>query len=66
MKDEEYSRLIQRMTEINKDDQAAVLVSLNGDDVKVSTFGEPRPLTALKGWMYKWLGGRDDLRGGVK
>lgn len=59
MKAEEYQRLICRMNEIPPEADAAVLVVVKGDDVVVTTAGEPNPLTRLKGWMYKWLGGRE-------
>lgn len=59
MKAEEYQRLICRMNEIPPEADAAVLVVVKGDDVIVTTAGETNPLTRLKGWMYKWLGGRE-------
>lgn len=59
MEQEEYQRLICRMNETMPDDDAALFISLKGDEVKISTFGAPRPLTRLKQWVYKWLGGRD-------
>lgn len=59
MKAEEYQRLICRMNEIPREADAAVLVVVEGDEVTVTTAGEPNLLTRLKGWMYKWLGGRE-------
>ena len=67
MKSEDYMRLVQRMNEVQQDDDAAVLVVMHGGEIKVSTYGEPRPLWGLKDWMFKWLGGRDeDKRGGAR
>lgn len=59
MKAEDYQRLICRMNEIPPEADAAVLVVAKGDDVVVTTAGEPIPLTMLKGWMSKWLGGHE-------
>lgn len=58
MDNEDYIRLVQTMNAVRPEDDAAVLVRMRGEDIKVSTFGHPRPLTALKQWLYKWLGGR--------
>lgn len=41
---------------------SAILLRMKDGEVTVSTYGEPRPLTALKGWAYKWLGGREDAK----
>ena len=59
MKTEEYQLLICRMTEIPPEADAAVLVVIKDAEVTVTTAGDPNPLTRLKGWMYKWLGGRE-------
>lgn len=62
MKEEEYVRLIGATLTLDKEDDAVILLRLNGDGVAVATFGEPRPLTALKSWAYKWLGGREEAK----
>lgn len=59
MKIEDYQRLLCRMNEIPQDADAAVLVVVRGEDVRITTAGDPNPLTRLKGWMYKWLEGRE-------
>lgn len=54
---EDYNRLVCTMNQVSADADSAVLVVMKGEDVQVSTYGHTRPLTSLKQWMYKWLGG---------
>lgn len=62
MTEEEYTRLIGATLTLDKEDGAVIMLRLHGDEVVVSTYGETRPLTALKNWAYKWLGGREDAK----
>ena len=62
MTEEEYTRLIGATLTLDKEDGAVIILRLHGGEVAVATFGEPRPLTALKGWAYKWLGGREEVK----
>ena len=62
MTEDEYMRLIGATLTLDTEDDAVILLKLHGGDVTVSTFGEPRPLTSLKGWAYKWLGGREEVK----
>ena len=59
MKNEDWKRLICRMNEIPEAAEAAVLVVMNGGDIKLSTFGAPRFLSTLKSWIGKNIGGRE-------
>lgn len=57
MTTEDYNRLVCMMNQVPMDADSAVLVVMKGQDIQVSTYGYTRPLTGLKHWMYKWLGG---------
>lgn len=54
---EDYRLLVCTMNQVPEDADSAVLVVMKGEDVQVSTYGHTRPLTILKQWVYKWLGG---------
>lgn len=46
---EEYKRVIARMNEVRKDDQAVILITLRANnDVSVATFGHPYEIEQLK------------------
>lgn len=59
---EEYNRMMRDLVAITPSCDSAILLRMKDGEVSVSTYGEPRPLTALKGWAYKWLGGREDVK----
>jgi hypothetical protein len=59
---EEYNRMMCDLVTIRPSYDSAILLGMKDGEVTVSTYGEPRPLTALKGWAYKWLGGREDVK----
>lgn len=59
---EEYNRMMRDLVSITPSCDSAILLRMKDGEVSVSTYGEPRPLTALKGWAYKWLGGREDVK----
>lgn len=59
---EEYNRMMRDLVTITPSYDSAILLRMKDGEVTVSTYGEPRPLTALKGWAYKWLGGREDVK----
>lgn len=60
MQTEDYQQLISCINEVPQDADAAVLVWKKGVDVVVTPVGDSRPLWALKKWMFKWLGGREE------
>ena len=63
MTTEEYNRMMRDLVAVTPSHDSAILLRMKDGEVAVSTYGEPRPLTALKGWAYKWLGGREDVKG---
>lgn len=42
---------------ITAEADAAMLLSLTGDDLVVTVAGSPLAVVRLKKWAYKWLGG---------
>lgn len=48
------------MNDVHVEDEACiVVVQRKNKEFTVGTFGDVRPLTALKAWAFKWLGGRE-------
>ena len=62
MNADEYNRMMRDLVAVTPNHDSAILLRMKDGEVVVSTYGEPRPLTALKGWAYKWLGGREDAK----
>ena len=57
---EDYQRLIRTLNDDRVEDEACVVVVQRKDkEITVGTYGDVRPLTALKAWTFKWLGGRE-------
>lgn len=57
---EDYQRLIRTLNDVHvEDDACIVIVQRKNKEITVGTYGEVRPLTALKAWAFKWLGGRE-------
>lgn len=49
MLNEEYSRLVRRMNDVQPSDRSAILVVMDcGGDIKTSTFGEPESVKELR------------------
>lgn len=53
----EAKMLEEAKTRITAADDAAILVSMKGEDVAVTVCGSPLATVRLKKWAYKWLGG---------
>ena len=53
---EDYQRLIRTLNDVHVEDEACIVVVQRKNK---GTFGDVRPLTALKAWVFKWLGGRE-------
>lgn len=57
---EDYQRLIRTYNDVHDEVEACILiVQRKNKEITVGTYGEVRPLTALKAWAFKWLGGRE-------
>ena len=56
MTNEDYSRLIRRMNEVQSSDKAAIVASLDcGGDIIISTMGDPADVAELKSRMIRNL-----------
>ena len=56
MTNEDYSRLIRRMNEVQPSDKAAIVASLDcGGDIVISTMGDPADVAELKSRMIRNL-----------
>lgn len=58
MTNEDYSRLVRRMNEVQPSDKAALLVTMDCiGDVTISTMGEPQQVEEMKRCVLRTLQG---------